>query len=389
MKVKEIKKLITQNLEKFGMSIALIGLILIFSVLTGGTSLSALNVTNIIMQNSYIIILAIGMVLVIITGQIDLSVGSVAAFVGAIAGVLMINYNMSMYLAVPISLAIGGLIGAWHGFWIAYMKIPAFIVTLAGMLLFRGLTMVTLGGRTLAPFPAEFRTVSSRFLDDWLNGGDYHLLTIVIGIVAIVSFIALEVSRRKQNKELNISVESNSLFIAKLVGVSLVIVAFTERLASYAGVPYVLFLLVTLILAYGFFTNRTISGRHVYAIGGNEKAAQLSGVKTQKIKFWVFVNMGVLSAVAGLVFAGRLNAATPQAGQSFELDAIAAAVIGGASLTGGAGTVIGALIGALIMGILDNGMSILGVGIDWQQAIKALVLLGAVAFDILNKNKRR
>lgn len=389
MKVKEIKKLITQNLEKFGMIIALIGLILIFSVLTGGTSLSALNVTNIIMQNSYIIILAIGMVLVIITGEIDLSVGSVAAFVGAIAGVLMINYNMSMYLAVPISLAIGGLIGAWHGFWIAYMKIPAFIVTLAGMLLFRGLTMVTLGGRTLAPFPTEFRTVSSRFLDDWLNGGDYHLLTIVIGVIAIISFIALEVSRRKQNKELNISVESNGLFIAKLVGVSLVVAAFIERLASYAGIPYVLFLLVALILAYGFFTKRTISGRHVYAIGGNEKAAQLSGVKTQKIKFWVFVNMGVLSAVAGLVFAGRLNAATPQAGQLFELDAIAAAVIGGASLTGGAGTVIGALIGALIMGILDNGMSILGVGIDWQQAIKALVLLGAVAFDILNKNKRR
>lgn len=387
--MKEIKKLITQNLEKFGMIIALIGLILIFSVLTGGTSLSALNVTNIIMQNSYIIILAIGMVLVIITGEIDLSVGSVAAFVGAIAGVLMINYNMSMYLAVPISLAIGGLIGAWHGFWIAYMKIPAFIVTLAGMLLFRGLTMVTLGGRTLAPFPTEFRTVSSRFLDDWLNGGDYHLLTIVIGVIAIISFIALEVSRRKQNKEMNISVESNGLFIAKLVGVSLVVAAFIERLASYAGIPYVLFLLVALILAYGFFTKRTISGRHVYAIGGNEKAAQLSGVKTQKIKFWVFVNMGVLSAVAGLVFAGRLNAATPQAGQLFELDAIAAAVIGGASLTGGAGTVIGALIGALIMGILDNGMSILGVGIDWQQAIKALVLLGAVAFDILNKNKRR
>lgn len=387
--MKEIKKLITQNLEKFGMVIALTGLILIFSFLTGGTSLSALNVTNIIMQNSYIIILAIGMVLVIITGEIDLSVGSVAAFVGAVAGVLMINYDMSMYIAVPISLALGGLIGAWHGFWIAYMKIPAFIVTLAGMLLFRGLTMVTLGGRTLAPFPPEFRTVSSRFLDDWLNGGEYHLLTIVIGIIAVVSFIALEVNKRKQNKDLNISVESNGLFIAKLVGVSLVIAAFTERLSSYAGVPYVLFLLVALILAYGFFTKRTISGRHVYAIGGNEKAAQLSGVKTQKIKFWVFVNMGVLSAVAGLVFAGRLNAATPQAGQLFELDAIAAAVIGGASLTGGAGTVIGALIGALIMGILDNGMSILGVGIDWQQAIKALVLLGAVAFDILNKNKRK
>lgn len=388
-KVKEIKKLITQNLEKFGMVIALIGLVLIFSFLTGGTSLSPLNVTNIIMQNSYIIILAIGMVLVIITGEIDLSVGSVAAFVGAIAGVLMINMNMSIFIAVPISLVVGGLIGAWHGFWIAYMKIPAFIVTLAGMLLFRGLTMVTLGGRTMAPFPSEFRTISSRFMPDWFNGGNYHILTIILGVVAIVSFILMELKKRKQNKELSISVESNSLFIAKLVGVSLAMAAFTERLASYAGIPYVFFLLLVLILGYGFFTNRTISGRHVYAIGGNEKAAQLSGVKTQKLKLWLFVNMGVLSAVAGLVFAGRLNAATPQAGQLFELDAIAAAVIGGASLTGGAGTVIGALIGALIMGILDNGMSILGVGIDWQQAIKALVLLGAVAFDILNKNKRR
>lgn len=389
MKLKEIKKLITQNLEKFGMVIALVGLVLIFSFLTGGTSLSALNVTNIIMQNSYIIILAIGMVLVIITGEIDLSVGSVAAFVGAIAGVLMINMNMSLFIAVPISLVIGGLIGAWHGFWIAYMEIPAFIVTLAGMLLFRGLTMVTLGGRTLAPFPTVFRTISSRFLDDWLNGGDYHLLTFVIGAIAIITFIFIEIRKRKQNKDLNISVESNRLFITKLVAVSLVMFAFTERLASYAGVPYVLFLLIALILGYSFFTAKTISGRHIYAIGGNEKAAQLSGVKTQKIKFWVFVNMGVLSAVAGLVFAGRLNAATPQAGQLFELDAIAAAVIGGASLTGGAGTVIGALIGALIMGILDNGMSILGIGIDWQQAIKALVLLGAVAFDILNKKKRK
>lgn len=384
-----MKKLITQNLDKFGMVIALVGLVLIFSFLTGGTIISPLNVTNIIMQNSYIIILAIGMVLVIITGEIDLSVGSIAAFVGAVAGVMLINMNLSLFIAVPIALIIGGLIGAWHGFWIAYMKIPAFIVTLAGMLLFRGLTMVTLGGRTLAPFPSGFRVISSRFLDDWLNGGEYHLLTIVIGIIAIISYVLLEIKKRKQNKELNVSVESKGLFIAKLVAISLVIAAFTERLAAYAGVPYIFFLLLVLILGYSFFTNRTISGRHVYAIGGNEKAAQLSGVKTQKIKFWVFVNMGVLSAVAGLIFAGRLNAATPQAGQLFELDAIAAAVIGGASLTGGAGTVIGALIGALIMGILDNGMSILGIGIDWQQAIKALVLLGAVAFDILNKNKRK
>lgn len=377
------------NIEKFGMVIALAGLILIFSVLTGGTILSPLNITNLIMQNSYIIILAIGMVLVIITGEIDLSVGSVAAFVGAVAGVLLINLELSVYIAIPLALLTGALIGAWHGFWIAYMKIPAFIVTLAGMLLFRGLTMVTLGGRTLAPFPAEFRTISSQFIDDWFNGNEYHLLTIVIAAVAILSYVVYEVMRRRKNIELNISVESNGLFIAKLVFIALVMVAFTERMASYAGLPYIFFLLLALVLGYTFFTNKTVSGRHVYAVGGNEKAAQLSGVKSQKVKFWVFVNMGVLSAVSGLMFAGRLNAATPQAGQLFELDAIAAAVIGGASLTGGAGTVVGALIGALIMGLLDNGMSIMGVGIDWQQAIKALVLLGAVAFDIINKNKKK
>lgn len=384
----DIKRLIKDNIRKFGMVIALVGLVIIFYILTGGTILSPLNITNIIMQNSYIIILAIGMVLVIITGEIDLSVGSVAAFVGAIAGVLMINMDMSVFIAVPIALLVGGLIGAWHGFWIAYMKIPAFIVTLAGMLLFRGLTMVTLGGRTMAPFPSSFRTISSTFLDDWLNGGDYHLLTIVFGAIAVILYLFFEFKKRNQNKKLNYSEEKPALFYTKLVIVTLVIVAFTERLAAYAGIPYILFLLIALVLGYAFYSSRTVSGRHIYAIGGNENAAKLSGVKTQKIKFWVFVNMGVLSAVAGLVFAGRLNAATPQAGQLFELDAIAAAVIGGASLTGGAGTVIGALIGAMIMGILDNGMSILGVGIDWQQAIKALVLLGAVAFDIINKNKK-
>ncbi|WJS83121.1 sugar ABC transporter permease [Tetragenococcus halophilus] len=371
------------------MVIALVAIVLIFSLLTYGVLLTPLNVTNIIMQNSYVIILAIGMVLVILTGEIDLSVGSVAAFIGALSGVLMISWGWSPYVAVPIALIVGGLIGAWHGFWVAYIELPAFIVTLAGMLLFRGLTMITLDGRTLAPFPEAFRVISSSYLPDLLNGGTYHLLTIVLGIIAVGVYLYMEIRARNKQKELNQTVETDKLFYAKILLISIAVLAFIERLAAYEGVPYILLVLLVLIFGYSFFTKRTISGRHIYAVGGNENAAALSGVKTKKVKFWVYVNNGVMSALAGLVFTGRLNAATPQAGQLFELDAIAAAVIGGASMTGGIGTIVGAVIGALIMGILDNGMSILGVGIDWQQAIKALVLLGAVAFDIINKKRSK
>lgn len=385
----ELKEIIKKNTEKVGMVIALVAIVLIFSLLTYGVLLTPLNVTNIIMQNSYVIILAIGMVLVILTGEIDLSVGSVAAFIGALSGVLMISWGWSPYVAVPIALIVGGLIGAWHGFWVAYIELPAFIVTLAGMLLFRGLTMITLDGRTLAPFPEAFRVISSSYLPDLLNGGTYHLLTIVLGIIAVGVYLYMEIRARNKQKELNQTVETDKLFYAKILLISIAVLAFIERLAAYEGVPYILLVLLVLIFGYSFFTKRTISGRHIYAVGGNENAAALSGVKTKKVKFWVYVNNGVMSALAGLVFTGRLNAATPQAGQLFELDAIAAAVIGGASMTGGIGTIVGAVIGALIMGILDNGMLILGVGIDWQQAIKALVLLGAVAFDIINKKRSK
>ncbi|WP_017471161.1 multiple monosaccharide ABC transporter permease [Amphibacillus jilinensis] len=383
----EIKNLITQNIRKFGMIIALVGIVIIFQVLTGGILLTPLNITNIIMQNSYIIILAIGMVLVIITGEIDLSVGSVAAFIGAISATFMVSMNMPVVLAVLLSLMIGALIGAWQGFWVAFIKVPAFIVTLAGMLLFRGLTMVVLGGRTLAPFPTQFRTISSSFMNDWFSGDSLHLLTIIIGVIACILYVVMQVKFRKNMKKYNQVVSSPTLFVTKVVSVVIIIGFFAYRLAAYAGIPYILLILLTLVASYTFYMNRTIGGRHIYAVGGNERAALLSGVKAKKVKFWVYVNMGVLAALAGLVFAGRLNAATPQAGNLFELDAIAAAVIGGASLTGGIGTVVGAVIGSLIMGVLNNGMSLLGVGIDWQQAIKGLVLLGAVAFDILNKKK--
>lgn len=385
--MKEFKELISQNIRKFGMIIALVGIVLIFQILTSGILLTPLNITNIIMQNSYIIILAIGMVLVIITGEIDLSVGSVAAFIGEIAGTLMIRWNMPVIPSIIISLLVGALIGAWQGYWVAYVRVPAFIVTLAGMLLFRGLTMVVLSGRTLAPFPREFRFMSSSYMPDFFNGETYNITTIIIGILAIVLFVFNEFRLRKARKKFHQKGLSGPLFLTKVIVISVIIALFTERLAVYAGIPYILLILIALIAGYTFFMQKTIPGRHVYAVGGNEKAAQLSGVKSRKIKFWVYVNMGVLAALAGLIFAGRLNAATPQAGNLFELDAIAAAVIGGASLTGGIGTAIGAVIGALIMGVLNNGMSLLGVGIDWQQAIKGLVLLGAVTFDIINKKR--
>lgn len=369
------------------MVIALVGIAVLFQILTNGILLTPLNITNLIMQNSYIIILAIGMLIVIITGEIDLSVGSVAAFVGAVAGMLLVTQDLPIWLAIILCLLIGAMIGAWQGFWVAYVNIPAFIVTLAGMLIFRGLTLVTLQGETIAPFPDGFRSLSSAFLPDWFGGQDFHILTIVLGIIFSVLFILYELNFRRTNRKYNLHVSSFPSFVTKLIIFTFAINFFTYSLARYAGTPYILLILILLIIGYTFVMNRTVIGRHVYSVGGNENAARLSGVKTKKIKFLAFVNMGVLAAFAGLVFTGRLNAATPQAGTLFELDAIAAAVIGGASFSGGVGRVFGAVIGALVMGLLNNGMSLMGIGIDWQQAIKGLVLLLAVAFDVLSKRR--
>ncbi|WP_430517072.1 multiple monosaccharide ABC transporter permease [Bacillus infantis] len=371
------------------MFFALVLIMLLFQVLTDGILLRPLNITNLILQNSYILVLAIGMVLVIITGHIDLSVGSIAAFVGAISAILIIDMNVPTYLAVFLSLVLGALIGAWQGFWIAYVKIPAFIVTLAGMLLFRGLTMLVLKGQSLAPFPESFQAMSSGFIPDVIGGENaaLHIFTLVIGAVLSIVFVLFELRNRKNQMKYSFEIPSNGLFFAKLAGFVILINVFTYVLATYEGVPTILVILFALVLLYSFIMKKTVIGRHVYAIGGNEKAAGLSGIKTKKVTFLVFVNMGVLSALSGLIFAARLNAATPKAGNLFELDAIAACFIGGASAYGGIGTVGGAIVGGLVMGVMNNGMSILGLGIDWQQAIKGLVLLAAVAFDIYNKNK--
>ncbi|MCL6586600.1 MAG: sugar ABC transporter permease [Anoxybacillus sp.] len=386
-KMQPFAQMMKNNIRSYSMVVALLLIMLLFQFLTDGILLRPLNVTNLILQNSYILVLAIGMMLVIITGHIDLSVGSVAAFVGALAGILMVQHHVPMTVTVIISLLLGAFIGAWQGFWIAYVRIPAFIVTLASMLLFRGLTMVVLKGQSIAPFPKSFQNISSGFLPDVFHGKNLHLLTLIIGVLLSVLFIWLEIRKRNNAKKYGFDVIPVTMFIGKLVGIVIVITIFSYVLATYEGIPNILIILATLIIAYSFVANKTIVGRHIYAIGGNEKAAQLSGVKTKKVTFLVFVNMGVLAALSGLIFAARLNAATPKAGNLFELDAIAACFIGGASAYGGIGTVSGAIIGGLVMGVMNNGMSLLGLGIDWQQAIKGLVLLAAVAFDIYNKNK--
>lgn len=382
-----IKTIIRNNIREYAMVLALVVIMILFQILTGGVLFMPLNITNIILQNSYVLILAVGMLLVILTGNVDLSVGSVAAFIGAVAAVFMVNYKMPVILAVPLCLIIGALVGAWQGFWIAYRRIPAFIVTLAGMLVFRGLTMVILKGQTLSPFEVSFQVIANGFLPETLKLGNLNMIAIGIGILLSLIFIYVELKSVKNKKKYNFEVLPLGFTVAKIVIIVISINLLTYSLAAYKGIPLVLILIASLIAIYTFVTQKTILGRHIYALGGNEKAARLSGIKIIHVKFFVFVNMGVLAALAGLVVAGRLNAATPKAGTNFELDAIAACFIGGASASGGIGKIVGAIIGALFMGVLNNGMSIKGVGIDWQQAIKGMVLLGAVAFDVYNKSK--
>jgi putative multiple sugar transport system permease protein len=281
----------------------------------------------------------------------------------------------------------GGIIGIWQGFWVAYAKIPAFIVTLAGMLIFRGLTLTLLAGQSVGPFPAEFQGLAAGFIPDFFNNEGLHLTSLVIGALLSTFLVYLDFRSRRNQRKYNFPVSSTPLFILKNLIIIAAIMGICWIMASYKGLPNIFIVLLVMIAVYTFITNQTVLGRRIYALGGNEKAARLSGVNTRRLLFYTFVNMGVLAALGGLVYAARLNSATPKAGNGFELDVIAACFIGGASASGGIGTVIGAVIGALVMGVLNNGMSILGIGIDVQQAIKGLVLLFAVFFDVYNKNK--
>ncbi|MDY0914003.1 MULTISPECIES: multiple monosaccharide ABC transporter permease [Rathayibacter] len=379
---------VLSDLGKNGIFLALIVVVLLFQIMTNGILLRPQNISNLIVQNGYILILAIGMVMVIVAGHIDLSVGSIAAFVGAMSGVFAVNMGLPWFVSIVLSLLIGALVGAWQGFWIAFVGIPAFIVTLAGMLIFRGLALVVLGNANIGSFPIEYRALGNGFLTD-LFGETEGLdpLSLGVGALAIIAFTVQSVRTRRGRQKYNQGVEPGAWFVTKLVLIALVVAAFAFALSSFKGIPVTLIVLAVLVLVYGVVMNRSVFGRHVYAIGGNLHAAELSGIKTRNVTFWLFVNMGVLAALAGLVFTARLNLAGPKAGDGFELEAISAAFIGGAAVQGGVGTIGGAILGGLIIGVLNNGMSIMGIGIEWQQAVKGLVLLLAVAFDVYNKRR--
>jgi putative multiple sugar transport system permease protein len=379
---------IKNSLRNYGMLLSLFAIMLFFQVVTDGTLLQPLNLTNLVLQNSYIVIMALGMLLVIVTGHIDLSVGSVAGFIGAIAAVLMVRYHVDYPLAFIACLLVGAAIGTAQGYWVAYFGIPSFIVTLAGMLVFKGLALAVLQGQSLGPFPPTFQKLSSGFIPELFPGADtLHPTSLLIGAVLALALVYASAKTRAREQSHGIEVEPYALFVAKSAALLAVILYFTYMIASHRGLPNVLVIMIALIALYGFVTRRTIIGRQIYAVGGNAKAAKLSGIKTERLTFLTFVNMGVLAALAGLIFAARLNTATPKAGAGFELDVIAACFIGGASAYGGVGRVGGAVVGAMIMGVMNNGMSILGVGIDYQQVIKGLVLLAAVCIDVYNQRR--
>ena len=376
------------NLRQYGMLIALITIMIFFQVRTEGILMKPINITNLVLQNSYVIVMSLGMLLVIVAGWIDLSVGSVAAFIGAIAGVMMVKWGWNWAVVMVICILVGCLIGAWNGYWVAYLKIPAFIVTLAGMLIFRGLTLVMVRGEAIGPFPVTFQKMSAGFIPDLFHVQGFHVTTVIIGAIVSVLLIMLDLRTRRNQQKYGFEVTPFYFFVIKQFFITAAVMGFCYLMASYKGIPNLLVIIFPFVAAYHFLTTQTIIGRRIYALGGNEKAARLSGVNTKRLVFLTFVNMSALAALAGMIVASRLNSATPNAGENFELDVIAACFIGGASPTGGVGTVIGTVVGAFLVGVLNNGMSILGVGIDWQKVVKGLVLLAAVLFDLYNKNKR-
>ena len=398
------------NLRDYGLLIALVVIMLFFQYTTDGKLFLPLNLTNIFLQNSYVVVMALGMLLIIVAGNIDLSVGSIVGFVGALSAVLMVKgidlsagvFGMPIPIVIPpidyvtatiICLIVGGLIGAAQGYWVAYFKIPSFIVTLAGMLVFRGLTLTVLQGASVGPFPDFFQLLSKGFITNFTNlliGRPLSapgFTSMAIAALLWLILLAVSAARLINQRKHGVLAESTVSFVIRNGLIGLVMLAFAYKMDSYRGLPNVLIIMFVLIMLYRFVTNRTVIGRRVYALGGNAKAAKLSGIKTERLTFLTFVNMGVLAGLAGMIYAARLNTATPKGGVGLELDVIAACFIGGASAAGGVGKVTGVVIGAFIIGVMNNGMSLMGIGIDYQQVIKGLVLLGAVYLDVYNKNK--
>ena len=393
------KKLINMDLKQYGMFLILIGIFILFAITTKGANAKPVNINNLIMQNGYVVILAIGMLLCVLTGNIDLGVGSVVAVTGSVAGIIMIDYKMNMWVAILAALAVGLLTGLFAGFFIAYLGIPPFVVTLATMLMGRGLTYTLLQAQTKGPFDQSYNFIGAGFLPvikvglppalaNMLGGEVIDLVSIFVAIAASIALIFSEYSDYSKKKKYNFAVNPLWQIVLKLAIMMFIIWFFFIKLALNNGLPFVLLIMVILIMIYAFITSKTVAGRQIYALGGNRKAANLSGIDTNKVFFWVYVNMGLLSSIAGIVLAARNGSATPKAGDGFEMDAIASCYIGGAAVAGGAGTIVGAVVGAFIMGILNNGMSLMGFTTDVQKIFKGMVLLLAVTLDVLSKRKK-
>lgn len=383
---------IAKTLRSYSMIFVLIAIVILSQVLTGGLTLKPRNLTNIILQQSYIVILILGMLPVILTGNVDLSVGSSVAFVGAVAAVLQVNLGWGTLPTLLVALAIGAAIGAWNGLWIAIFDIPAFIVTLSSQLVFRGLTQVVLDGASIGPFDATFRAIAGSFITDILGenaAGIMPIITMVLAVVACLVFAGVQIMGRRNKIAHGVPVKSIWSMVARIAIICAVILVLSYMLSLDKGYPTVLVILMVFSMIYSFICNRTVFGRSLYAVGGNRKAAALSGIKDRLSMFMAYTNMGFVAAIAALVYAARMNVATPKAGTGFELDAIAACYVGGASVSGGAGTIGGALIGCFVIGILNNGMSLLGISPDWQQTVKGIVILGSVAFDIIPKLRKK
>lgn len=384
---------LANNSKQYGIVGALVVIVFVFEFLTKGVLLKPNSFVSLIQQNAYVIILAIGMVMVIIATHIDLSVGSIVAFVGGVCAILMERQGVNWMLAILISLVVGLIIGCWQGFWVAYVGIPGFITTLAGMLIFRGLATVIVGESVPITSP-EFRGIARNYLPQLLGWwGPFDGLTIVVGIACIALFAWSQLRRRGKVAKAGLTPEPMALTVTKIVIATLLIGFVTYLLAlsgnaDQGGIPIMLVILGVLVFVYNFILTRTVFGRHVYAVGGNRKAAILSGINTKRVDFTLFVHMGFLSAIAAVCVLSRLSSATAQAGMEFEMDAIAACFIGGTAVTGGVGTIPGAVVGALVMGVINQGLSIMGVDTAVVKTIKGLVLLGAVAVDILSKRKK-
>jgi putative multiple sugar transport system permease protein len=394
---------IKAHLRDYVLLIALIAIMVFFQFTTNGTLFMPVNLTNIILQNSYIIVMALGMLLIIIAGHIDLSVGSLSGFIGGVAALLLtgtmpffkdasLPFKFDAFSTGLICLILGAAVGAVQGYFVAYYKIPAFIVTLAGMLIFRGLELQVLGGASVGPFPTLFQGLSNGYVPDIFNGslGDapFNILAVVVGVLIAAALIYFNVKNRRAQVAHGLAEEPQQIFWGRNVLIAVAFIGFTWLMAYYKGLPNVLVVMGVLVALFIFITTRTTFGRRIYALGGNEKATKLSGINTERLTFQIFTIMGALSALGGMIYAARLNVATPKAGQGLELDVIAACFIGGAAVTGGVGKVMGAVIGAFIIGVMNNGMSILGVDIGWQFVIKGAVLMLAVFLDVYYKNKR-